>query len=94
MQTTSVIDPTYIRADVLPSMMPTAGIAGMTIVACIVWFVIHRWLLKREKPLPAMVLFCGIAPIAIATSWSLFQLLARFFWLAGGWPLWVAALVS
>ena len=75
-------------------MMPTAGIAGMTIVACIVWFLVHRLLIKREKPLHAMVLFCGIAPIAIATSWSLFQLLARFFWLAGGWPLWVAALVS
>lgn len=94
MQPIPVIDPTYSRPDVLPSMVPTVGILIMTLVACIVWLLMHRWLTKREKPFHGIVLFCAISPFAVATSWSLFQLLARFFWLAGAWPLWVAALVS
>jgi hypothetical protein len=75
-------------------MLPTSGIAGMAILACIAWLLIHHFLNKREKPLHTVLLFCAISPFAVATSWSLFQLLARFFWLAGAWPLWVAALVS
>jgi hypothetical protein len=75
-------------------MLPTSGIAAMALIACIAWLLIHHFLNKREKPLHTVLLFCAISPFAIATSWSLFQLLARFFWLAGAWPLWVAALVS
>jgi len=66
----------------------------MALLACIAWLLIHHFLNKREKPLHTVLLFCAISPFAVATSWSLFQLLARFFWLAGAWPLWVAALVS
>ena len=94
MQANPVIDPTYSRPDVLPSMVPTAGIVVLTLVACIVWLLVHRLLTKREKPLHALFLFCAISPLAVTTAWSLFQLLARFFWLAGAWPLWIAALVS
>jgi hypothetical protein len=75
-------------------MLPTTGIAAMALLACIAWLLIHHFLNKREKPLHTVLLFCAITPFAVATSWALFQLLARFFWLAGAWPLWVAALVS
>lgn len=75
-------------------MVPTFGIASVVIVACLTWLLLHRFLLRREKPLNALALFFAIAPFAVATCWSLFQLLARFFWLSGSWPLWVAAVVS
>lgn len=94
MQPNQVIESIYSRQDVLPSMVPTAGIVVMAVVAGLAWMLVRHLLLKRDKPLRTLALFCASSPLAVATSWSLFQLLARFFWLAGAWPLWLAALVS
>ena len=87
-------DPTTVRTDLMPEAVPFAVLVLIALAAVFAWCVMHRVLRRQRARVGILARFLAVAPIATAAAWCLFQAAARLFWLAGGWPLWVAAVVS
>lgn len=88
--TPPILDATLPRSDLLPALVPTWALA----VACGVLFCL--WMVVRHnlKPRGLLIRYALAMPVAAATSFLLFQTLARVIWLAGPWPLWAASALS
>lgn len=78
------MDQNYLRPDLLPPTVPTLALWALAGLAVVLWVFAHA-AVKRRFPAPRVRL--GIlVPTGTVASWCLFQLLGRYFFLAGRWP--------
>lgn len=89
-QTPPILDATLTRPDLLPALVPTWLLA----LACGILFCLWMGVRRSVKPRGFLVRYALAMPVASATAFLLFQTIARVIWLAGAWPLWVAAALS
>ena len=78
------MDQNYLRPDLLPSTVPTLALWALAVLALAMWAFAHA-MVKRRFQAPRLRL--GIlVPAGTVASWCVFQLLGRYFFLAGRWP--------
>ena len=82
------------RPDLLPATIPLAVLIGLAVVGLLAWIFVHRFLHSRRDTMRTRVRFAILLPVATVGTWCLYQLAGRLLYLAGTWPLWVAALVT
>ena len=82
------------RADILPPAVPTAALAVLAVVGLVVWIAVHRALRRRRETFRPLARLAILLPVGTAAMWCLYQFAGRLVFLAGPWPLWIAALVT
>ena len=88
------IDQNINRADLLPATIPLAVLAVLAVLGIAAWILLHRWLHRRRETIRARVRLAILLPVGTAACWCLYQLAGRLLFLAGPWPLWLAALAT
>jgi hypothetical protein len=78
------MDQNYLRPDLLPSTVPTLALWALAVLALAMWAIAHA-MVKRRFQTPRLRLGILI-PAGTVASWCVFQLLGRYFFLAGRWP--------
>ncbi len=82
------------RPDLLPATIPFAALVLMALGATVVWLLAHRAVSARQATIRLAYRFAITVPVAIVTSWCVFQAAGRVLSFSASWHLWTAAAFS